>query len=446
MELIRALHLDQGSAPRVAFVGAGGKTTAMFQSARGFSSTVLVTVTTHLAVDQLALADHHIFEDQISNLEIHMPPGVSLITGSEDGNTGRTLGVSLLNLEYLLTLAEKQNIPLLIEADGSRQHPCKAPASHEPPIPDFVDTVIVVAGLSGLGQPLTNEYVHRPEVFASLSGIELNAPITPAALTQVLMHPTGGLKNIPAGARRLVMLNQADTPALQARAAGMATDLLSVYDAVIISSLQPSNSDSQSQIHAVHEKNAAVILAAGESRRFGSPKQLLDWHGQPLIWHVARRAIQAGLSPVIVVCGAQMEPIRKVLCDLPVTLIHNLDWQLGQGTSVRAGVGAVPAQNGCILFLLADQPQIPVTLLRALVAEHAQTLHPIIAPMIDGQRANPVLFDQVTFSDLLSLSGEMGGRKLFSKYPIHWLPWHDPAPLLDVDTPADYQRLLELES
>ena len=64
--------------------------------------------------------------------------------------------------------------------------------------------------------------------------------------------------------------------------------------------------------------------------------------------------------------------------------------------------------------------------------------------MVDGQRANPVLFDQVTFKDLSALSGEVGGRKLFSKYGVEWIPWHDPAALLDVDTPEDYTRLQEL--
>jgi len=445
MHLIRALRLDQSSAPRVAFVGAGGKTAALFQCAHEFQNSVLVTATTHLAVNQLTGADRHLFEDQISDLEDQLPSGVTLITGSLDGESERTLGVTSAKLEHLLALAEKHEVPLLVEADGSRQRPLKAPAHHEPPIPEFVDTVVVVAGLSGLGQPLTSQIVHRPEIFTALSGLIENEPITPSALTRVLLHPSGGLKNIPARARRLVLLNQADTPALQAQASQMAEDLLPEFEAVVTGSLHPSHSGAQPQIQVVLEKIAAVILAAGESRRFGSPKQLLDWHGQPLIWHVAQRAVQADLSPVIVVGGAQTEQILQALRDLPVTVIHNPDWQQGQGTSVGVGTSAVPGQNGGSLFLLADQPQIPVTLLRSLVAEHAQTLHPIIAPLVDGQRANPVLFDRVTFSELRKLNGDMGGRKLFSKYPVRWLPWHDSAPLLDVDTLADYQRLLEME-
>ena len=93
--------------------------------------------------------------------------------------------------------------------------------------------------------------------------------------------------------------------------------------------------------------------------------------------------------------------------------------------------------------MLADQPQIPVLLIRALMDAHTRSLNPITGPMIDGQRANPVLFDRVTFDDLVALSGEMGGRSIFSKYAVDWIPWHDPSPLFDVDTIEDYGVLLE---
>ena len=62
---------------------------------------------------------------------------------------------------------------------------------------------------------------------------------------------------------------------------------------------------------------------------------------------------------------------------------------------------------------------------------------------MDGQRANPVLFDRNTFADLLQLQGDIGGRALFSRYPVAWLEWHDPAVLQDIDTPEDYRRLLQ---
>jgi molybdenum cofactor cytidylyltransferase len=441
MELNRAFQLPQADhPPRVAFVGAGGKTSAMFQSARGLVEPVLVTATSHLAESQIQLADQHFFEDQIPLLEQKLPFGVTLVTGAIDKTTGRTHGMAADSLNRILALATDHQISLLIEADGSQRLPLKAPAVHEPPIPAFVDMVVVVAGLSGLGYPLIAERVHRPEIFAELSGLQSGELVTPTALCRVLTHPAGGLKNIPSGARRLALLNQADTPELQAQAAAMAKVLLPDFDVVVISALQ----NPQNPVFSVHESIAGVILAAGEARRFGHPKQLLDWHGQPLIWHVAWRALQAGLSPVVVVCGQEIEAIRQALQDLPVEIIDNFNWSQGQGTSVSLGTQAVASQSGGCLFLLADQPQIPVALIQKLVAEHAQFLSPITAPLVNGQRANPVLFDRATYPDLQALAGEVGGRKLFSKFPIHWVPWHDPAPLLDVDTPEDYQRLLEL--
>jgi len=447
VELTRALRLDHpGRAPCVAFIGAGGKTTAMFRAAGGLPS-ALLTCTAHLAVEQLSLADDHFFEADIADIE-NLPASRTLVTGPVDGAAGRILGVSSETLKRLHALSKARRIPLFIEADGSRHFPVKAPALHEPPIPEFADTVVVVAGLSALGQPLTPETVHRPQIFADLAGLRPGERITPETLARVLLHPRGGLKNIPAGARRVALLNQADTPELQALARRMAATLLPVYDAVLIGRLQPAGEDAADfhpPVFAVHEPIAAVVLAAGSSQRFGRPKQLLAWRGRPLVWHAARRAVEAGLHPVTVVCGDECAQIRRALRDLPVVVVHNPDWTQGQSTSVRAGLEAVSAQSGGILFLLADQPQIPVLLLRFLVEEHARTLAPIIGPLFDGRRGNPVLFDALTFDDLRHLTGDTGGRALFSRYPPRWISWLDERPRLDIDTPDDYRRLLEME-
>jgi molybdenum cofactor cytidylyltransferase len=395
------------------------------------------------------LADRHFFvaDNVFDRLEADLPPGVTLITGSLNPDKNRTLGVTLQDLERIRAISERWGTPLLIEADGSRRRPVKAPAVHEPPIPELVNTVVVVAGISAIGKPLTEEWVFRPELFSDITGLQPGENITLKAIAQAMAHPEGGLKNIPINAQRFVLLNQADTPDLQSQAALISMQLFNDYHSIIVCSLAPNNSTQQSiaQIHAVYQSIAAVILAAGGSRRFGSPKQLLDWHGKPLVWHVAHKALKSGMNPVVVVCGRDMLEIRKALSDLPVELVENPDWQEGQGTSVQLGTQAVSARCGGIVFMLADQPQIPSPLLHALLGTHAQKLCPIIGPMIDGKRANPVLFDQVTFKDLSTLSGEVGGRKLFSKFGVEWIPWYDHAALLDVDTPEDYTRLQELK-
>jgi molybdenum cofactor cytidylyltransferase len=328
---------------------------------------------------------------------------------------------------------------LLIEADGSRQRPLKAPADHEPVIPDFVDMVVVLVGLSGLGKPVREDWVHRPERFAELAGGTLGDPVTAEDLARVLNNPRGGLKSIPPGARRVALLNQADSVEIQTRAQHLASLLAPAYHAVVISSLE------QSQIHAVHEPTAGVILAAGGASRMGKPKQLLSWRGMPLVRHAASAAMNAGLTPVCVVVGAYEDQVRAALDDLPLRIARNTAWETGQSSSMKAGLAALPEQTGSVIFLLADQPKVTVALLRTLVERHARTLAPVLAPRIDGRRSNPVLFDRLTFADLMRVQGDVGGRAIFSAYPVTWLDWDDPGAGMDIDTEADFQKLVDSE-
>lgn len=435
LTLAQALRVD--ASPCIAFIGAGGKTTALFQLARQLSSPVIVTATSHLGIWQTELADVHIITETpkpIEQLE-HGLSGVILITGEAEGDRTRPIDATLLM--WLNEFSSYHSIPLLIEADGSRQRPLKAWAEHEPSVPSFVRHVVQVAGLSGIGKPLAEQHVHRPGIFSDITGLQSGEGITADVVTRLLTHPQAGLKNIPHAAKRIVLLNQADTPERQSIARGMVGSLLSHYDAVSIARLN------EAEIYAVHEPIAGIILAAGESARFGRPKQLLDWHGQPFVGAVARTALEAGLSPVVVITGANDESVESAIKDLDVRIVHNNDWRSGQGSSIRTGsLSLTNTAVGGAIFLLTDQPQVTTSVLRALVEKHAEGLHPIVAPMVIDQRANPVLFDRSIFRDLLSIEGDVGGRAIFHKHRVEYLPWHDDRLLLDVDTPEMYQRLI----
>lgn len=463
LTLARALRMEPADC--VAFIGAGGKTTAMFKLARELPAAI-VTAATHLGVWQTSLADRHIATDEDAIETIADFQGVLLVTGEADGE--RTKPVSEELLRRLHEHCKARSIPLLIEADGSRQKPLKAWAEHEPPIPAFADLVVLTAGISGLGKPLSDEHVHRAERFAALSGSNLGETISAEAIAKALTSPHGGLKNIPPAARRVVLLNQADTPDLQSAAQTLTSSLLPAYQAVLISSLL------HHQIYAVHEPIAGIILAAGESKRFGKPKQLLEWKGQPFVRAAAQTALRAGLSPVVVVTGANAEAVEAAVRDLDVVIVRNDDWHSGQASSIREGLrslmpppslpqirngklnsqhslefefrgGARRAEGdgvGGAVFLLCDQPQVTATVIQALREKHAEGLYPIVAPMIVDRRGNPVLFDRSLFPDLTAIEGDTGGRAIFHKYRVEYLPWHDDGLLLDVDTPEQYERLI----
>ncbi len=187
---------------------------------------------------------------------------------------------------------------------------------------------------------------------------------------------------------------------------------------------------------------AGVVLAAGGSTRFGQPKQLLDWNGIPLVAHVADVALEAGLSPVVVVLGHAAEEVRTALAGRPVHLATNWRWEDGLSTSVQTGLGALPPDTDAAIFLQCDQPRVTPGLLRQLVARFEETGAPIVCPVHRGQRASPTLIARPLFRELAGVTGDQGGRALILCHldVVETVGVDDPDLLADVDTPEEYAR------
>jgi molybdenum cofactor cytidylyltransferase len=235
--LVELLRLPPN--PSIAFVGAGGKTAALFAMAHALAPSI-VTTTTHLAIAQSELADQaFVWPASAACREPGLEEwaGVVLITGEPDLAGARLSGLSAPQWASLRRWCASHHRTLLVEADGSRRLPLKAPAADEPAVPDDVDAVVVAAGMLGCGLPLDDEHVHRARQFAAISGCRLGEPVSPDAIAAVLVDADGGLKRIPRGARRAVLLNQADTPELQQCAAAIARRVRPAYDAVVVASL-----------------------------------------------------------------------------------------------------------------------------------------------------------------------------------------------------------------
>ena len=438
MDLSKAFRVRGGES--LAFVGAGGKTSLMFALAKEIGRPVVLTTTTHLGVWQAEMAERHhtvttrdaITAIEFSNAAIHLLTGLA-------GPDQRLSGLASDLLDFLFEQCKQLDLPLLIEADGARQRPLKAPADYEPVIPDWIDRVVVLAGMSGVGQPLTEASVHRPDTFGAISGKALGTTIQPEDLITVLGSEKGGLQGIPEGARRDLFLNQADDERSSAIGGRIARQMTSVYDRVMIGSLhQP---EPNKVVSSVHAKTAGIVLAAGGSDRLGSPKQLLLWQGKPFIRKVVENGLEAGLSPLVVVTGAFRDDIMAALNGLSVHWVHNVDWQSGQASSVRAGLLMLSARCDSAMFLLSDQPQISAGLIRQLLERYAQNRMPITAPLIEGRRGNPVLFKKETFEALFKVSGDQGGRAVFSQFPVDWLNWVDRRYTFDVDQKGDEMRI-----
>lgn len=187
-----------------------------------------------------------------------------------------------------------------------------------------------------------------------------------------------------------------------------------------------------------------LLLAAGTSSRMGQAKQVLDWHGQPLVRHIAQQALSSVLDGLVVVVGAAAAATRAALTGLELVIVENCDYASGQASSLQAGLAALPAATEAIVVLLVDQPLITPEIINTLVvAYRAEPTVMAILPRYQGQRGNPVLLSRVLFAALQELKGDIGARELLQRYAAHirWLDMDDPAVITDMDTPEAYQQL-----
>ena len=216
MTLVEALRpvLPAGSGV-VAFVGAGGKTTAMFRLAReleGRGRTVLVTTTTHLfdpRRDPEGTVGRVVFRPEMelpctSDAGLETEPGITPLLSREADEPGKVKGI---HPSWVPALRRSWDF-VLVEADGSRRLPLKAPGDYEPVLPPGADLVVGVVGLDALGRPMDGRTVHRPERFAVVTGCEPGSPIAWAHLLALVRHREGLFKG--ARAARALLLNKVD--------------------------------------------------------------------------------------------------------------------------------------------------------------------------------------------------------------------------------------------
>ena len=187
---------------------------------------------------------------------------------------------------------------------------------------------------------------------------------------------------------------------------------------------------------------AAVVLAAGLSRRMGQAKLLMPVGGRAIVRYVVESVLAGGVDSVWVVTGPDVEPIEAALAGLEVQIAVNPAPEEGQASSLRAGITALPASVDAALIALGDQPSLAPSIIPALLAARRTTPKLIVAPRYRDGQGNPVLFKREIFPELLRLTGDQGARPILQKEParVQWVELDLPMPP-DVDTLDDYEKI-----
>jgi molybdenum cofactor cytidylyltransferase len=191
-------------------------------------------------------------------------------------------------------------------------------------------------------------------------------------------------------------------------------------------------------------KVGAIVLAAGDSTRFGESKQLLVFEGETLVRRAARAAL-AVRGPVVVVTGRDHDRIANELHGLPVTVVPNDQWLRGIGSSIRCGIEALGKCDAAVL-LACDQPHVSEQIVRQLIAAHEMTRKPIVISAYAETVGIPALFSKYFFSELRAIDDENGAKSIILAHEGETIAVPFEAGRFDVDTPGDLQKFASSSS
>lgn len=443
MKLFEALGLERSDV--VAFVGAGGKTSAMFRLAdelvqQGWR--VITTTTTRIAQDEMAHAPQQIgigpairLPDSLAR-QVEQYQHVFVFSKVESDQKVHGFRPAWLD-DHLARVPFADAV--LVEADGSRRLSLKAPLPHEPAIPSLANVVVPVVGLSVLGLPLNDQNVYGADVIYNLTGYPMESPITEQLLGAVVVNPQLGLKNITPGARVIPLLNQA-TPDNLSSARQIAEYILTDLhvERVMIGAVLEDD-----PVWEVRRRIGAIVLAAGQSKRMGEPKLLLPWGETTIIRQVCQQICASPLHEVVVVTGETDDAVRAQLEGLRVRVVHNpraaQDEML---SSLKVGLDAIWDSCEACMIILGDQPRVQPATIAAVLSAYNQGLGRIVAPSYNKRRGHPLLIDRSFWQGLKDLPKNKAPRDLLraNENAIFHVQVDDDGILQDIDTPEDYKQ------
>jgi probable selenium-dependent hydroxylase accessory protein YqeC len=433
------LNIQEYRKELICFVGGGGKTTAMFKLARelrNLNRRVLVTTTTAIFYPDNEEYDRVVVtKDECSSTFDNMNHTGITVLGSEVSPENKLLGVDKNFIEkiYLSNIFDY----ILIEADGSKRKSIKAPAEHEPVIPEGSTKVVGVIGLDCISREIDEKYVHRPEIFAKITNSRKGDVIGYESILNLIENDKGLFKGVPSGCERFLILNKVEDKDREEAADKVLEGIVErniSMDGFIVGSLLEDK-----YMKLPNEGNiTAIIMASGFSRRMNTNKLVLPVNGIPCIERVIKAVCESDVDEIVLIY--QKDDVKYIAEKYGLKTIYNDKAHLGQSEAVKLGVLCSNTASKGYMFFTGDQPFINKRVINKVVDNFEAGSYRIVVPTFEGKRGNPVIFSSLLKDELLKLEGDVGGRAVMEKYSscVKLLAIDDKRSGLDMDTKEDY--------
>lgn len=442
--ILKALDIDTDRYPVLSVVGGGGKTSLIFRIMEELTAVgkkVLITTTTHMAYEP----DRPFAEDgDIISIKHNLEEHGYTIAAALDREKCKISALSEEKMKEITALADV----ILIEADGAKKCPLKVPASWEPVIWKPTDLVIAVAGMDAAGKPI-QEVCHRPENVADFLGKEAEEKVTEEDIVRIVLS-TEALKKCVYGREYRVLLNKADIPGKSQVAESIADRLEEQGIHAAWGSLREKEyhicgkSETErkgaAQMPSKRVKLALIMLAAGNSRRFGSNKLMYEVDGVPMYQRTLRLLQKAAEripdSRIVVVTQPQYSEIIDVVKETGAEVLFNPKPERGIASSMQIGLEIAKDADAC-LFTVSDQPWLTAETIIALY-DTFQSENKGMACTVWGEKTgNPCIFSKKYYRKLMEITGDKGGKQIIKRYPedVTYLKISDEREQQDVDVP-----------
>jgi molybdenum cofactor cytidylyltransferase len=439
--------LDVRDRALVAFVGAGGKTSLMSRMAWELFEErrrVAMTTTTRVGVDEV--------RDFWNVTKLG-----AFDEATVDDVLGRAVVVSRVPFFYSDTLPDEklkgidpkdadrvagQVDVLVVEADGGRKASFKVPRPHEPVLPPSTTHLGIVVGCEIFEQPATRDLIFDLDGINKIMTIREGEVCPTGLLRKLLYREDGYLRHAAPGRKVFLLVNKVDTAGKVEAVMPRADELYHpALDGIILTSSEPG--DPIVGVDNSRDRVAAIVLAAGGSKRFGDPKLCRVVDGQPLVQRAVMSALESRVDRVCLVLGCDAQEVRGCLDILPshgnFMTVENRHLAEGIGRSIAEGVSAVSQWAEAAMIVLADMPHVDHVLMDEVIGAYKRSNARLCFPEAGGRRGHPVILRKEFFPQLVKLSGDEGARRICEEN-LEWarvvhLP--DETSQLDVDTPED---------
>ncbi len=433
--ITEALQLSITEHAVISVTGAGGKTSLIFRWAKELASEgrkVVITTTTHMLSPERMAEES---DDLYQGIDVFCCDGTETTGQIDDAMAesnilfvfspceDRPSRVTSPPDEILSHLYYAADVTL-IEADGSRRMPVKWPASYEPAVPDRTDITVYVVGLSAVGQK-TEEVLFRADALPKSlwrDAVDVNL------LHKIISSKDGGRKGVRGDFR--VFLNQVDNDIDRLAASYRLQQILSVMGIQTAwGSLldQGSNDEASGPAPAAPDRDieiAIILEAAGNSTRFGSNKLLhIMEDGRPMAScvmdavceaeNMLRESNRSGIKGFRKILVTQYDEVAALAPDFDTVMNERPD--LGISHSMQLGIKAA-GDADAYMFCVCDQPFISPETIRRLIDEYIKGTAGIVSLSWKGEMRNPKIFSSKYRNELMSLSGDTGGRQIIAKH------------------------------